>query len=137
MNKAKTALGLSDEEIEEIQEAFTMFDTSGEGTIDPSELKAAMVSLGFDKKSPIVYEMISDLETLGRGINFEEFLSAISKKLGNRESREGIDRIFDLFDDDKSGYISLNNLRRVAKELGETLSTEELKEMLSRAASNG
>ena len=64
-------------------------------------------------------------------------MDAISKKLGNRETKEGIDRIFDLFDDDKSGYISLNNIKRVAKELGETLSTEELKEMIQRAASNG
>ena len=137
MSQKKNALGLSDDEIEEIQEAFTMFDTSGEGTIDPSELKAAMVSLRFDKKSPIVYEMICELETLGKEINFEQFLEAISKKLGNRETREGIDKIFDLFDDDKTGYISLNNIRRVAKELGETLSTEELKEMIQRASSNG
>lgn len=42
-----------------------------------------------------------------------------------------------MFDDDKTGFISLNNIRRVAKELGETLSSEELKEMLQRAASNG
>lgn len=91
MSSKKNALGLSEDEIEEIQEAFTMFDTSGEGTIDPSELKAAMVSLRFDKKSPIVYEMICELETLGKEINFEQFLEAISKKLGNRETREGID----------------------------------------------
>ena len=81
--------------------------------------------------------MICELETLGKEINFEQFLEAISKKLGNRETREGIDRIFDLFDDDKSGHISLNNIKRVAKELGETLSTEELKEMIQRASSNG
>ena len=31
----------------------------------------------------------------------------------------------------------MHNLRRVAKELGETMSAEELKEMLERAASNG
>lgn len=138
MNKKKNDRpGLTEEEIEEIKEAFTMFDTQGNGTIDPKELKAAMNSLGFEKKSPTVYEMICDLEQLGGEINFDDFLDAISNKLGNRETKEGINRIFDLFDDDKSGTINLNNIRRVARELGETMSIDELKEMLSRASSNG
>ena len=64
-------------------------------------------------------------------------MDAISNKLGNRETKEGINRIFDLFDDDKSGTINLSNIRRVAKELGETMSIDELKEMLSRAANDG
>ena len=129
--------GLTEEEIEEIREAFAMFDTEGSGTIDPRELKAAMHSLGFEKKSPTVYEMICDLEDRGNDVDFDEFLDAISSKLGNRETKEGIDRIFDLFDDDKTGSINLNNIRRVAKELGETMSLDELKEMLQRASSNG
>ena len=129
--------GLTEEEIEEIREAFAMFDTEGSGTIDPRELKAAMHSLGFEKKSPTVYEMICDLEDKGNDCDFDEFLDAISSKLGNRETKEGIDRIFDLFDDDKTGTINLNNIRRVAKELGETMSLDELKEMLQRASSNG
>ena len=129
--------GLSEEEIEEIREAFSMFDTEGTGKIDPKELKSAMHSLGFEKKSPTVYEMICELVDSGNEVDFEEFLDAISNKLGNRETKEGIDRIFDLFDDDKSGTINLNNLKRVAKELGETMSQDELKEMLSRAAANG
>lgn len=104
-NKKKT--GLTDEEIEEIKEAFTMFDTNGNGTIDPKELKAAMNSLGFEKKSPTVYEMICDLENMGNEVDFDEFLEAISNKLGNRETKEGINRIFDLFDDDKTGTINL------------------------------
>ena len=41
-----------------------------------------------------------------------------------------------LFDDDRSSTINIHNLRRVAKELGETMSAYELKEMLQRAASN-
>lgn len=135
--QTKTAVGLTEEEVEEIREAFAMFDTEGTGTIDPRELKAAMHSLGFEKKSPTVYEMICDLEEKGAEIDFDEFLDAISNKLGNRETKEGIDRIFDLFDDDKTGSINLNNLRRVAKELGETMSLDELKEMLHRAAANG
>ena len=137
MSKNKKRVGLTDEEIDEIKEAFQMFDTQGHGSIDPKELKAAMMSLGFEKKSPTVYEMICDLENIGNEIDFDEFLDAICNKLGNRETKEGINRIFDLFDDDKSGTINLQNLRRVAKELGETMSVDELKEMLQRASANG
>ncbi len=135
--KQKERPGLTEDEIEEIREAFSMFDTQGTGQIDPKELKSAMKSLGFDVKSPTVYEMIEELESNGNEVDFEEFLDAISSKLGNRETEEGINRIFDLFDDDKSGTINLDNIKRVAKELGETMSLDELKEMLARASSNG
>lgn len=83
--------------------------------------------------------MISDLDTEANagGIDFDQFLDAITAKLGDKESREGIMKIFNLFDDDQTSSINLNNLRRVAKELGETMSTEELREMIERAASNG
>lgn len=44
---------------------------------------------------------------MGNEVDFDEFLEAISNKLGNRETKEGINRIFDLFDDDKTGTINL------------------------------
>ena len=132
-NKKNERLGLSEAEIEEIREAFSMFDTDGSGKIDPKELKAAMHSLGFDKKSATVYEMICDMEELGREVDFDDFLDSISNKLGNRETREGIDRIFDLFDEEKKGVISLKNLKKIAKELGETIDDSELQEMIERA----
>ncbi len=54
--------------------------------------------------------MISNLEKIGRNITFDEFLEEISKQLGNREDREGIDKIFELFDEEKKGVISVNNM---------------------------
>ena len=42
----KPAAGLTEDEIEEIREAFNLFDTEGVGYIDPKELRAAMQSLG-------------------------------------------------------------------------------------------
>ena len=96
-----------------------------------------MISLGFQKKSPTVYEMICELEEIGGEVDFEDFLDAISNKLGNKETKEGINRIFDLFDEDNTGTINLNNLKKVSKELGETLSVDELRDMLTRAASDG
>ncbi|EGR34017.1 hypothetical protein IMG5_027150 [Ichthyophthirius multifiliis] len=129
--------GLTDDEIEEIKEAFNLFDTEGSGKIDPKELKAAMQSLNFHLKNPTIYNMIADLENEGPEIEFEQFLDAITSKLGDKESRDGINKIFELFDDDHSGNINLTNLKRVAKELGETMTPEELQEMLERASQNG
>ena len=132
-------VGLTEDEIEEIREAFNLFDTDGSGTIDPKELKAAMQSLGFENKNPTIYAMIADLEKAAGGgdIDFDTFLDAITSKLGDKETRGGIAKIFELFDDDSTGAINLKNLQRVAKELGETMTVEELQEMLERAASDG
>merc|ERR1711865_991476 len=125
------------DEIDEIREAFNLFDTDGSGLIDPRELKAAMQSLGFESKNPTIFSMIADLGTDGGQIDFDEFLDAITQKLGDKETRSGIHKIFDLFDDDKTGSITIKNLKRVSKELGETMSEEELREMIERADSNG
>lgn len=46
-NKKQQRPGLTEDEIEEIREAFNLFDAEGTGKIDPNELKAAMQSLGF------------------------------------------------------------------------------------------
>ena len=39
---------LTDEQRQEIREAFDLFDTDGSGTIDAKELKVAMRALGFE-----------------------------------------------------------------------------------------
>ena len=129
--------GLSEEEIEEIREAFNLFDTDGSGTIDPKELKAAMQSLGFEAKNQTIYQMITDLDKNKSGnIDFEEFLDMMTARMSDKDTREDIYKVFKLFDDDGTNTITLKNLRRVARELGETMTDEELTEMIERADSN-
>lgn len=102
------------------------------------ELKAAMTSLGFESKNQTIYQMIADLDADGSGqIDFEEFLTLMTARVSDKDSRENIRKIFNLFDDEKTGFISIKNLRRVAKELGETIDESELQEMVERADTNG
>lgn len=82
-----------------------------------------MQSLGFEAKNQTIYQMIADIDKDGNGsIDFEEFLDMMTAKMSDKDTREDIQKVFNLFDDDQSGKISLRNLKRVAKELGETMS---------------
>lgn len=61
----------------------------------------------------------------------------MTARMSDKDTREDINKVFRLFDEDNTGFITMKNLRRVARELGENISEEELQEMVERADSNG
>ena len=136
---AKPKQGLDDEAMEEIKEAFNLFDTEGKGNIDVRELKAAFRALGFQVKKAEIRQMFIDMDKdlSSATITFDEFVEMVTPRMQNRDSREEIMKVFALFDDDNTGAISFKNLKRVATELGENLTDEELQEMIDEADRDG
>ena len=61
------------------------------------------------------------------------FVTAFIAFQNEKESDAEIERAFNLFDTDKSGVITFDNLKRIAMELGETMSDDELKLMILEA----
>lgn len=57
---------------------------------------------------------------------FVNLVYTVTEKILARDPMEEIRRAFQLFDDDNTGKISIRNLRRVAKEIGDRLEDDEL-----------
>merc|ERR1712118_644154 len=130
--------GLTQDQVEEIKEAFDLFDTDGSGSIDVNELKVAMKALGMDAKSEEIRKLINDIDTDGDGtIDFDEFLAMMTARKQGEDTREDLLKVFKLFDDDKTGTVSFKNLKRVCQELGENMTDDELKEMMDWAEKDG
>merc|ERR1712048_858203 len=118
----KKAGQLSEEQLDEIREAFSLFDSDASGAIDVRELKAAMRALGFEVKNEELKKMVTDIDNDGNGtIEFAEFLQMMTGKMGEKDTREDIEKVFKLFDDDNTNKISFRNLARVAEELGDMI----------------
>lgn len=131
--------GLLEAEILEIKEAFDLFDSDKSGKIDVEELKAALKNLGIDTKNQTLSNMMADLDSDNSGeIDFNEFIDMMTAKMSDKDTRADLEKVFRLFlgDDDKADKITIKHLRRVARELNETMSEEELQEMIVRADTN-
>merc|ERR1719161_2916489 len=118
---------LTEEQKQEIKEAFDLFDTDGSGNIDAKELKVAMRALGFEPKKEEIQKMISDGDDDGSGtIEYEEFLKMMAHKILNRDPKDEMLKAFRLFDDDETGAVTFKNLKRVCRETNQSLSDDEI-----------
>ena len=92
-----------------------MFDEEGSGVIDPIEIQKILQELGLDKRNESVFEMIKDLQTKGKTINFEDFIEVVYAKLGDTKTKEGLFNIFNLYDVEQSGTIDFEKIKRICR----------------------
>ena len=125
---------VSVEEVLDIKKAFDLFDYDGGGSIDPKELKENINALGIEAKAEAVWHMIAEIDTDGSGqLEFDEFFEMMTTRPSENESREEIHKVFVTFDANRTGYIALKDLRKVAKDLGELTDDNTLQDMIDRA----
>mmetsp|Transcript_11199 Transcript_11199/g.20415 ORF Transcript_11199/g.20415 Transcript_11199/m.20415 type:complete len:162 (-) Transcript_11199:127-612(-) len=132
------AVNLTEDQIEEFQEAFTLFDKDGDGTITAEELGVVMRSLGRKPTMEDLKNMIAEVDDDGSGkIEFPEFLQLLTSKLQDTDSIEEMREAFGVFDRDKNGSVSASELKHVMDNLGEQVTNEEVEEMIREADADG
>ena len=129
---------LTEEQIAEFKEAFSLFDKDGDGTITTKELGTVMRSLGQKPTEAELQDKINEVDSDGNGtIDFPEFLTMMAGKKKDTDTEEGIIEAFRAFDNNGNSFISAAELRYVMTDLGEKLTDEEADEMIRDADIDG
>ncbi|MCO5595159.1 hypothetical protein L7F22_049198 [Adiantum nelumboides] len=129
---------ISEEEKEEIRMAFELFDSNKTGRLSYRELKVAMRALDFDVHKVEVKGLMEERTKDGNTdeVDAEEFMDILMSKYKERDPDEELSKAFKFFDEDGTGKITLKNLRKVARDLGEHVPDEELGAMIEECMSS-
>ena len=122
---------LTEEQREEIDNAFLLFDKDKSGSIDVNELKDAMKALGIYAKKDEVKMMMTKVDKDGSGaIDKEEFLALMAEMIEKRDQEEELRKVFRIYDHDDNGLITADNLSLFADEAEEHVTQMEIEMMI-------
>ncbi|XP_052187213.1 probable calcium-binding protein CML25 [Diospyros lotus] len=123
---------------EELKHVFNKFDVNGDGKISSSELGSILGSIGHTATDAELEAMIRAVDADGDGfIDFDEFVALNTNDVDSDEVLENLKEAFSVFDIDKNGSISADELQNVFRSLGEDCSISECRKMIDGADSNG
>ncbi|XP_059895929.1 calcium-binding protein 5b isoform X1 [Gadus macrocephalus] len=134
---------LTNEEIEELREAFEEFDKDKDGFISCKDLGNLMRTMGYMPTEMELIELGQNINmNLGGRVDFEDFVELMTPKLlaetsgmiGLKELKDA----FKEFDLDGDGSITTEELRHaMTKLLGEQTTKTEIEQVVREADKNG
>lgn len=118
-------------EVMDMKRAFDMIDEDNSGVIDAEELQGAAVALGIAMEDNVKVLLGTDK------ISFDEFFKRMTAKLTPDDKVDDIMSIFELFDNDSTGTISLENLQNVARIINAKETAQDIADMISTLDTDG
>ena len=122
---------LTEEERLEIRSAFDIFDADKNGKIDKHELTVCVKAMGFNVGKNEIDDLIREK---GEGpkhfLSFQDFQEFMGMKMKTRNQTEEYKKAFKLFKDGEDGNITIDDIRKLAKEMNSGLTEEDLQTMI-------
>ena len=131
---------LTRKELGAVKKMFRLFQDR-DGTIDPHEVITSMQTLRLNEKSPVIYELFEEFDTPENSKNrldYEEFVELLSQKLSDKDSQKSIERFYEAFlTNTNKDTIDFDVLKKVAQDVGDDITDEQIRKLLERCAQNG
>ena len=123
--------------ITELKKAFDILDADGKEILNMNEIMETLNEMNFNKTDPTLYGIIKDLSDREK-CSWPKFAYEVNKRMTDRQSREGLRTIFNLFiDNPDKGTITFDTFKKICYEIECGLSEQELNDIFKIAASNG
>ena len=127
----------SKEELHSIEKAFKLF-ADRNGIVHLNNMVIAMKELKLDETEPVIYDLIAELDAeTKQGITYDDFVQLLTAKLQDRESQKSTERVYELFVEDPNGTLNYEVLKKVANQVGDQTSDEDLQRLIKNGSSNG
>eukprot|EP00796_Vickermania_ingenoplastis_P004252 gene4252-3074_t len=131
---------LNEKELSEFREIFDLVDSDGSGRITQQELRKLMDTLHLRPTEEELDEMFSEANDREAGIDFDQFVSVMSKRVQSDYTPEQLRMAFKIFEteDLPVGYVSTEVLEHALVTYGsEKLSKEEAARLLAAVDPEG
>ena len=123
--------------ITELKKAFDILDADGKEVLNMTEIMETLDDMRFNQTDPTLYNIIKDLADREK-CSWPKFAYQVNKKMTDRQSREGLRTIFDLFiDNPDKNTITFETFKKICNEIECGLSEQQLNDIFKIAASNG
>lgn len=140
-NNEETAITTSGtHKTSELKNVFATFDKNKDGFITKQELRDSMRNVGVEMLDSEAAEMVEKVDSNGDGlIDFDEFCELFDSMVGGDRTAVGLKEAFDVFDGDKDGLITVEELRLVLSSMGmkEGERLENCEEMIRKVDVDG
>jgi len=120
-------------QIQEMKEAFTMIDQNRDGLIDVSDLKEMYSNLGAVPQDSVLQTMVKEAPQL----NFTGFLGLFSEKMSGTDPEETLRNAFAMFDADNTGFIPEEYMKDLLQNMGDNFTQDEIRQVWKEAPFSG
>ena len=123
--------------ISELKKAFDILDADEKENLNMKEMMETLEEMRFYKTDPTLYNIFKQLAEKDK-CSWPKFAYQVNLKMTDRQSREGLRTIFNLFiDDPDKNTITFETFKKICYEIECGLSEKELNDIFLVATNNG